>query len=81
MNDIGCAVSNSTSETIVSSSTVINFNNRSDTFVDYDPKIFHHLIDQLRSQSFTHISSFGLRLYDERMSFVKILIDLNIHRK
>ena len=51
------AVSTLASETIVSPSTTMNFNNGSDVFVDFDPKIFQHLIDQLRSESFTKISS------------------------
>ena len=50
------AVSNSTSETIVTPSTIINLHDGSDAFVDYDPKIFRHLIDQLRSELFTNIS-------------------------
>ena len=74
-------ISNSTSETIVSSSTTINFNNGNDAFIDYDPKIFRHLIDQLRSQSSTLISPLGLRSNEERISFQKMLIDLNIPGK
>ena len=72
------AVSNSISETIVSPSS---FNNGTDVFLDYDPKIFQHLIDLLRSRLFTRISSSGLRSNEERNSFQKMLIDLNIPRK
>ena len=73
--------SNSTSETVASPSTSMNFNHGSDVFIDYDPQIFRHLIDQLRAESFPNISSLGLRLNEERTSFKKMLIDLNIPRK
>ena len=75
------AVSNSTSETIVPSSTTIKLNNGSDAFIDYDPKIFQHLIDQLRSESSRQITYSRLKSNEERTSFKEMLIDLNIHSK
>jgi hypothetical protein len=71
-------VSNSTFDTIVPSSKMINFNNENDVFVDYDPKLFQHLINQLRKESFKSISSFGLLSKKEKISFETMLIDFNI---
>jgi hypothetical protein len=71
-------VSNSTFDTIVQSTKMINFNNENDVFVDYDPKLFQHLINQLRKESFKNISSFGLLSKKEKISFETMLIDLNI---
>jgi hypothetical protein len=67
-------VSNSTFD------TMMNFNNENDVFVDYDPELFQHLIDQLRKNSFKNINSFRLSLHEEK-SFKKMLNDLSIHRK
>jgi len=53
-------VLNSTFDRIISSSQQTNFNNESDVFIDYDPKIFQHLINQLREESFRNISYSGL---------------------
>jgi len=71
-------VSNPTFDTIVSPSKMINFNNKNDVFVDYDPKLFQHLINQLRKESFKSISSFGLLSDKEKISFQTMLIDFNI---
>ncbi len=71
-------VSNSTFDTIVPPSKMINFNNQNDVFVDYDPKLFQHLINQLRKESFKSISSFGLLSKKEKISFETMLIDFNI---
>ena len=45
---------NSTLNTTVSSSQSITFNNKSDIFVDYHPKLFQHLINKLREKSFNN---------------------------
>jgi hypothetical protein len=71
-------VSNSTFDTIVPPSIMINFNNPNDVFVDYDPKLFQHLINQLRKESFKSISSFGLLSEKEKISFETMLSDFNI---
>ncbi len=71
-------VSNSTFDTIVPNSKMINFNNPNDVFVDYDPKLFQHLINQLRKESFKSISSFGLLSKKEKISFETMLSDFNI---
>jgi hypothetical protein len=73
-------VSNSTFDTIVPPSKMINFNNQNDVFVDYDPKLFQHLINQLRKNSFKKMNFSGLSLREEK-SFKKMLNDLSIHRK
>jgi hypothetical protein len=75
-------ISNSTFDTsIVSSRQHTNFNNESDVFVDYDPKVFQHLTNQLRKKSFKTISYLELSSYDERIAFETMLIDLSIYRK
>jgi hypothetical protein len=40
-------VSNSTFNTIIAPPQQTNFTNESDVFIDYDPKVFQHLINQL----------------------------------
>jgi hypothetical protein len=74
-------VSNSTFDTIIPLTKIINLNNESDVFVDYDPKLFRHLINQLRKRSFKNLSYPKLSLHKEKISFKKMLIDLSIHRK
>jgi hypothetical protein len=74
-------VLNSTFDRIISSSQQTNFNNESDVFVDYDPKLFQYLINQLRKQSFKSISSLQLSSNEERIFFEKMLIDFNIYCK
>jgi hypothetical protein len=69
-------VSNSTFETIVPPTKMME----SDVFVDFDPKLFHHLINQLRKNSFKKINSSGLSLQEEK-SFNQMLNDLSIHGK
>ncbi len=69
-------VSNSTFETIVRPTKMME----SDVFVDYDPKLFHHLINQLRKNSFKKINSSGLSLHEGK-SFKQMLNDLSIHGK
>ncbi len=70
-------VSNSTFDTIIRPTKMIYSNNEGDVFRDYDPKLFQHLINQLRKESFTSISTFGL-LSKEHVSFQAMLIDLSI---
>jgi hypothetical protein len=73
-------VSNSTFDTIIPPTKMMNLNNESDVFLDYDPKLFQHLINQLRKNSFKKINSSGSSLHEEK-SFKKMLNDLSIHRK
>jgi hypothetical protein len=56
----------------------MKLNNESDVFVDCDPKLFQHLIDQLRKESFKSISSSELLSTREKISFEGMLIDLNV---
>jgi hypothetical protein len=72
-------VSNSTFETIMPPTKMMNLNNESDGFLDYDPKLFQHLINQLRKGSFKNISNPELSLHEEKISFKKMLNDLSIH--
>jgi hypothetical protein len=60
---------------------MMNLNNESDVFVDYDPKLFQHLINQLRKGSFKNISNPELSLHEEKISFKTMLNDLSIHGK
>ncbi len=71
-------VSNSTFDTIVPPTTKINFNNETHVFVDYDPKLYQHLIKQLRKESFRNISSLELLSKKEKMAFETMLTDLSI---
>lgn len=75
------AISNSNSQRIIFPSTAINLPNGSDVFLDSHPKLFQHLIDRLRTESFTNISFMELTSNEERSSFNQMLIDLNNHRK
>ncbi len=74
-------VSNSSFDTIVSPSKIKNFNDKSDVFLDYNPKTFQHLINQLREESRKSISYSRLSTHEERVSFKRMLIDLNISSK
>ncbi len=58
----------------------MKLNNETDVFVDYDAKLFQHLINQLRKNSFKRIYSPNSSLNDEK-SFKTMLIDLSISRK
>jgi hypothetical protein len=70
-------VSSSTFDTIVPPTTKINFNNETHVFVDYDPKLFQHLIKQLRKKSYRNISSSELSK-KEKIAFETMLIDFSI---
>ncbi len=74
-------VSNSTFDNIVSPSKITPFNNQTDVFIDYDPKLFQHLINQLRKEAFRKITSFGLSSRQEKISFKTMLTDLSVYRK
>jgi hypothetical protein len=56
----------------------MNVNNQSDVFINYDPNLFQHLINQLRKQSFKSISSFKLSSNEEKTTFKTMLIDFSI---
>jgi hypothetical protein len=74
-------ISNSTFDTIVSPSKTTKFDNKSDAFLDYDPKLFRHLINQLRDESSKNKSYFITPSYKEKISFQRMLTDLSIFRK
>ena len=74
-------VSNSTFDTIVSPSKTKTFDNKSDVFLDYNPKLFRHLINQLREESFKNKSYLIVSSNKEKIFFQKMLNDLNIFRK
>jgi hypothetical protein len=71
-------VLNSTFDTIISPTKMMKLNNESDVFIDYDPKLFQHLINELRKNSFTNSSYLKLSSHEEKISFKQMLIDLNI---
>ena len=71
-------ISNSTFDTIVPPLKTMKLNSEDDAFLDYDPKLFRHLINQLRRRSVEKISSFELSLKKEKTAFERMLIDLNI---
>jgi hypothetical protein len=68
-------ISNSTFDTIVSPSKIKYFNNQSDAFIDYDPKLFQHLINRLRKITYFQLSS-----KQEKISFKIMLKDFSIYR-
>jgi hypothetical protein len=73
-------VSNSTFDTILPSIKTMHLNNENDVFVDYDPKLYQRLINQLRKNSFNKIDLSRLSLIEEK-SFKRMLNDLSIPRK
>jgi hypothetical protein len=70
-------VSNSTFNTIIPPTKMMELNNENGVFVDYDPKLFQHLINQLRKSSLKSIHSPNSSLHEEK-SFKKMLIHLSI---
>jgi hypothetical protein len=74
-------ISNSTFNITVSSSKTTKFDNKSDVFVDYDPKLFRYLINQLRKKSSKNICSLEAPLAEGNVSFLRMLNDLGICSK
>jgi hypothetical protein len=74
-------ISNSTFNTIIRPSKTSKFDNKSDVFVDYNPKLFRHLINQLREKSFKNISYLEVSSKEEKISFQRMLNDFSIFRK
>jgi hypothetical protein len=74
-------ISNSTIDTIVPSNRTTNLDDKSDVFLDYDPKLFRHLINQLREESFKTKCDLKEPFIEERITFNSLLDDLNIFRK
>ena len=73
--------SNSTFNTIVQPSKTYEFDNKSDLFLDYDPKLFQNLVNQLRGESLKNISYLKLSSKEEKISFQRMLNNLDISRK
>ncbi len=74
-------VSNSTFDTTIPPTKMMNLNNESDIFVDYHPKLFQHLVNQLRKGLFKNISYPELSLHGEKISFERMLNDFSTNRK
>ena len=74
-------ISNYTLKNILSSTKSQNLNDKSDVFIDSNPKFFRHLINQLREVPTKNMSNFKLPSYEEIISFKTMLKDLNISRK
>jgi hypothetical protein len=54
---------------ILSPIKMIHPNDENDIFIDYDPKLFQHLINQFRKNSSKEINSFGSSSSPERRPF------------
>ena len=74
-------VSNSSLDTLISSSQTTKLDNKSDVFVDSNPKFFQHLINQLRKKPSESLIYFNAPSYKEKISFKRMLNDLSIYRK
>jgi hypothetical protein len=74
-------ISNSTFDSIVSSSNITRFKHRSDIFVDYNPKLFQHLINQLRKGLPNNRIYLKPPSYQEKSLFKDMLNDLKLFRK
>ena len=67
--------------TISSSLNITKFvPDKSDLFVDYNPKVFQHLIDQLREESFKSVCPFDPSLQKENIFYKNMLADFGICR-
>jgi hypothetical protein len=71
-------VPNSKLATIISSSKQINTDNNGYLFLDYDPKLFRHLLDQLRKTQATNVFYFDAPSQKEKDAFDAMLIDLGL---
>ncbi len=72
-------ISNSTLDQIVSSSNTTKFDSiNSDVFLDYDPKLFRHLISQLREDLSKKICHWKLPAYIEEIFYKKMVVDFDI---
>src|ERR1700722_17887156 len=70
-------ISNSKLATIVSLSKATNENQH----IDYDPKLFRHLLSQLREKKKANILYFDAPSNEDRNAFNAMLIDFNLNRK
>jgi hypothetical protein len=72
-------VSNSTLSTIISSSNTKKLDNvDSDLFLDYDPKLFQQLVNQLRKQSSKNICDLEIPSNEQKISYKRMLTDFGI---
>lgn len=74
-------ISDSTLNINISSTKTTNLNDKSDVFIDSNPKFFRHLINQLREIPTKNISNLKLPSDEEIIYFKTMLKDLNISRK
>jgi hypothetical protein len=75
-------VSNSTLSTVISSSNTKKLDNiDGDVFLDYDPKLFQHLVNQLRKQLSESICDLEVSSCQEKISYKRMLTDFGICRK
>jgi hypothetical protein len=71
--------SNSTLNTIISHSNTKKLDNiDSDVFLDYDPKLFQHLVNQLRKQSSGNICDLEIPSNEQKISYKRMLFDFGI---
>jgi hypothetical protein len=71
-------LSNSTFDTIVSSSSNTKFDQNNNLFVDHDPTVFQQLINQLREQSSKNVCHVEIGTKKEKISFQRILTDVGV---
>jgi hypothetical protein len=74
-------ISNYTLKNILSSTKTQNLKDKSDVFIDSHPRLFRHLINQLRELATKNISNLKFPSDEEIISFKTMLKDLNIFRK
>lgn len=55
------------------------FNNQTDEFIDYHPKLFRHLIKQLRAKTLKNISSSNELSFQEKFFITKMLFNFKIN--
>jgi hypothetical protein len=74
-------ISNSIFDINVSTCKTTKFDRSDNAFLDNDPKLFQHLINHLRDESFNNTSYFETLSTEEKTSFQRMISDLNIFRK
>lgn len=74
-------ISNTTLEKILSSSNTTHFGDRSDAFLDYDPRLFRQLVNEMWENPDGNMCCLEVSSSDERYPFQKMLDDLSVCRK
>jgi BTB/POZ domain-containing protein len=72
-------VVNSTFDTILSSSNITDKNNQ--FFIDNNPKLFQHLVNQLREESSKNNCSLTIPSNEDKIVYRRMINDLGLCRK